>query len=686
MQLLSLRLENFGLFRGVHSFDLIRRSRSQEQRNLTLFVGHNGAGKSTLFRALSLALHGSLALGDKITQAQYNDFLYSRLHRHPEGEKMVVSTQAAVSLSFEYVQSGVSRRVQVARRWPRNGRIVAEHLEVMQDGRLLVMEQAEAQTWINDVFPPGVARLCFFDAEDLDSLASVDSQNPHLGQALQRLLGIDIIQRLQTDLRSYTLRQGGSSMANDWRKKVLTHQAAMEGLDRKLKGLQERAAQIEEEETEHQARLAEQERQLAAAGGLYAARRTMQQERLEIIRQRVQSAQEQMRELAAQLLPFALAPALSRRLSARLTEEAERQRQQAAQSVVQESFSGVKKAIAAEDFWRGLDVGASERRTLQERLNGLLLERADEGITTPLLHPVADTERAQLQGWISQALYVVPEKTQDIGQRLRQWQEEQKTLEIDLRRAPEDEELAPLHAELLRLQTVVADVQRRRALLQEETGGVQYQRLQQEQQMEHAITQLVEAQTSEQEMVLAERSRSVLRAYEALLTRKRLAALEKALVESFNTLCQKEHLLTAASISPEDFTVSLESKDGRTLSLDSFSAGERQLYALALLQAMRQVSGHVLPLLIDTPLARLDAQHRQRLMQDYLPAVSDQVLLFATDAEIDADLMEQVEPQLAHAYRIHFDPDRRESHATEIMQLQVAFASTDNAEETARAV
>ena len=154
------------------------------------------------------------------------------------------------------------------------------------------------------------------------------------------------------------------------------------------------------------------------------------------------------------------------------------------------------------------------------------------------------------------------------------------------------------------------------------------------------------------------------------------------MVRCFNTLCQKEHLLASVTIDPDDFTVALVSADGRGLSLGSFSAGERQLYALSLLQALREVSGRTLPLLVDTPLARLDEHHRERFLHDYLPVASDQILLFATDAEADAKFLAQAEPYLAHAYRLRFDPERGATQETEIKQVDDLFdaAVTDNTE------
>lgn len=670
MQLLSLRVENFGLYRGTHFFDLASPVGGEQAPNLTVFVGHNGAGKSTLFQAIGVALHGAQSLGGKITPIQYNDFLYGHMHRHKEGSKTTVNTEASVALSFGFVQSGIPRRVHVARRWQRNGRAVSETLEVMQDNQLLASEAADAQAWINDLLPPSMARLCFFDAEDLDALAGADQHNPSLGEALQRLLGLDLIQRAQADLRSYIVKQGGSNAVSDLGHVVLAHQTSLETLDRQLAVLNERMEELAEEETAGQAKVAEQERQLAAAGGLFAARRTVQQERLAVMEGEITATQAQIAEQAAHLLPFALAPQLCRRLAARVTDEDTAQREQVAQTLLEERLTQIETQVSGESFWEASSVTPKKRQDLIQRFLDVIGEhRPAVGDRAPLLHHLAAPERVQLQSWISQTLEVVPGQVQQVGERLRGLQEEQRTLELDLQRAPDDAALAPLHAAVLQSQTLLADIQRRRGQLQEEIGGLQYRRTDKDRQMQKAIVTLTAAQAGNTELVLAQRTRSVLRAYEDALTRQRLSALENHLVECFNKLCQKEHLLAAVTIQSDDFTVQLESADGRILQLGSFSAGERQLYALALLQAMREVSDRQLPLLVDTPLARLDAEHRQRLLHEYLPVVSDQVLLFATDAEADAPFLAAARPYLAQAYRLKFDPMRGDTEATPIEQI-----------------
>lgn len=62
---------------------------------------------------------------------------------------------------------------------------------------------------IKELFPPGLASVCFFDAEKLDALSSPDQRNVVLSATRRRLLGLDLVERLDSDLDRYTTLQGG---------------------------------------------------------------------------------------------------------------------------------------------------------------------------------------------------------------------------------------------------------------------------------------------------------------------------------------------------------------------------------------------------------------------------------------------------------------------------------------------
>lgn len=92
---------------------------------------------------------------------------------------------------------------------------------------------------------------------------------------------------------------------------------------------------------------------------------------------------------------------------------------------------------------------------------------------------------------------------------------------------------------------------------------------------------------------------------------------------------------------------------------ERLSAGERQVFAVALLWALGRTSGRPLPVIIDTPLARLDSDHRRLLVERYLPFASHQVLVLSTDTEVDEAAFAALEPAMSHAYRLRYDHARR---------------------------
>ena len=281
VKLLSLTVENIGVFRGRHHFDLgpATEQADGEGRPLTVISGRNGAGKSTLFQALGLALHGSLALGDRVSQETYRKFLLGRLHRGQDATASESSSEGGVALAFVYVRSGRPLRIEVERRWRRAGRGIEETLSVLEDGSPPDVEEAEYQTWLNDFVPPGLAPLCFFDAERLDALATPERHDELLRDIFGRLLGLDLVGRLQEDLKNYTLSRGGGQKVDFWRKEVLQHQADVEVLKAQQEQLKAEAESVDAHRSELEAELAKQERRLASEGGGYAARRAALQEK-----------------------------------------------------------------------------------------------------------------------------------------------------------------------------------------------------------------------------------------------------------------------------------------------------------------------------------------------------------------------------------------------------------------------
>src|SRR5207244_6885097 len=95
--------------------------------------------------------------------------------------------------------------------------------------------------------------------------------------------------------------------------------------------------------------------------------------------------------------------------------------------------------------------------------------------------------------------------------------------------------------------------------------------------------------------------------------------------------------------------------DGHALSRQRLSKGEKQIFAISMLWGLARASARPLPTVIDTPMARLDATHRQHLVERYFPNASHQVVVLSTDTEVDRHYYQLLQPAIARAYHLDYD-------------------------------
>ena len=77
MILKSLTLENFGIYKGIHTVDLT----VSEQKPIILFGGLNGGGKTTFLDALQLVLYGKHARCSNRGHQAFGSYLASTKNR-----------------------------------------------------------------------------------------------------------------------------------------------------------------------------------------------------------------------------------------------------------------------------------------------------------------------------------------------------------------------------------------------------------------------------------------------------------------------------------------------------------------------------------------------------------------------------------------------------------------------------
>lgn len=317
----QLKLTNFGLYEGEHTFDLTPQPQMGFNRPIILFKGQNGAGKTTLMEAIRLCLHGALALGSRVSRAEYEAHLARRIHVPLEPDPK--PTSATLKLELEYTSLGRKHLYTIERSWrvvnstPENTAKIKETLTVLEDGQTPreFTSSGQLETFLRDLIPPSVAEVFFFDGEKLQMLASSETSQHLLADTVKVLLGLHLVEQLQKDLDIYLANQEMSSGL-----KVL--QTQLEALNQEKDSLERKRADLQARQWENQhairmtrQKIDHQDQKIASEGSWYAeqlANLTATQQRLTL---EIEYGRKAAQELANRLLLYVSSQKLNRRVA-----------------------------------------------------------------------------------------------------------------------------------------------------------------------------------------------------------------------------------------------------------------------------------------------------------------------------------------------------------------------------------
>jgi DNA sulfur modification protein DndD len=639
----SVTLQDFGVYAGTTTLDLIPRRREGGSAPVILIGGKNGVGKTTLLEAVRLALYGRRALGARVAQADYDAYLRDRVNRASGSEG------AAVTLEFDYAEAGTIHRYKIRREWATRGRSVVETLDLLKDGAMITsVPREEWHSFLQELIPPGVSQLFFFDGEKISEIAEGSGDDEQLGTAIRSLLGIDLVGRLRVDLGLYIARHqkdDDSAVA-----------ARLEAVNRDIQVADRRVAVLGDEVAElvaqrdSQARAAEQmRRQFVAEGGDAAVQRDQIEAERGEVRRAMAHAEHELRDIANKLLPFAMAPKLTAAFRDALAGAGAGYDVGATTSLLESVGEWRAEGRPAREAKWGTAHWADLEAFLRARTRA-----PDTMADCPAIREVGDGTTAITR--LDEVESVVRPRAADLLSEMDRLATRAGVLETSLDRA--DNASAGLLLDELRLaERRLGATEAMLATRQEEWKLVKGQLVTLEREQKRLLSEQAGSEKAQQRSGLAARAAQALADYEERLLAHKLGQLKSEFVRCFNHLARKENLVVDVEIDPVTFATTLIDRAGNGMAKASLSAGEKQIYAIAMLWALARTSGRPLPMIIDTPLARLDSEHRAKLVERYFPRASHQVILLSTDTEIDEQLLKTLKPSISHSFRLDFDQD-----------------------------
>jgi DNA sulfur modification protein DndD len=638
----KLSIENFGVFGGAHDFILSPHVTKQRSRSITLIGGENGTGKTTWLEAILLCLYGKGVLRLLNKDVDYATYLRSRLHKPINSP--VPSASTSVSLEFDHVHAGKVERFRVRREIKPSGDKAREKLLVFRNEE--PVDDLDSEYWqdfLRELVPPGLCGLFFFDGEKIQRLIDDDLWNVEARNAIEALLGLDIVDRLKADLTIYETKSIEHPGTVQVRTELGKLQGEKERLTEELRKLEARRNELDNALHGVDGRIAEQHQAVMQHGGAYANQRISLEGEQRRVQKESDQIKEDIRDLCAELLPAALVPELCENLRSRLAAEAELTSWQSAEHILERAL------LEARDGAKDPALVAA-LQSVEQRLKR---PASLEGLKP--VHKLSYVDSTRTLGMLDEVQQAVRERARRLHHGYEKTHRALQNVLQQLNRVPSSEVLQPLVQELSSLHEERGRITKERDQLIENERVARHHFDSLVKDEERCLEALTEAGQSDERVQAIAAVRKALAVYRKKLLGDRLRRLASEVRDLFNQLSRKRNLLRTVTIDADTFAFTLQRGPDDVIRRDQLSAGERQLFAVALLWGLARVSGRPLPVIVDTPLGRLDSSHRTNLINKYFPYASHQVVLLSTDTEVDQKYFKDLAPHIAQAYRLQFD-------------------------------
>lgn len=623
-------------------------------RPVVVVGGANGFGKSSILEAFALGLFGRRAISDVgfLTQAgggrgeqrrAYRSTLERNLHR---SERARDEGMCSVSLDFTTADGPVC----VERKWyfEEDGTLIEDEEELLvrlgEDRHLLdTPAGVAAAEWYEEeidrrIMPSGLAPFFVFDGEQVERWAE-RRLTDQVRVAISRMLGIESLRGLVDDLNAY---------ARDRERDGLPEESESDGAQTQVETLEAELRATTAQLDETGSRLAdlrqERERALQHVATLGGGSHADLQDALENEHRLAAEREVRLRELVSVIAehgPALLAGGLLIRTAEAIEGIPRHGGAQLTQDEIEavwERFASMSPTLPDQDraslrdrFLRSFDA-AAEDATDDAHSH---LDRQFRRLVTSRLRSAAAEGKAKVGNAAAAA--------RDATARLAS------ARDAAVDRERRSSQLTAAKADLARLSAAIEAAEAERGSLSRHAEDL---RSRTEPLRELAQRREYQLRVAAPRLRAAARARSLATTVEAHLAEiahGEHRRLGEEVTRSFRALSHKDQL-DRIDIGA-DGKVTLLDASGRDVTDYRLSAGESQLFALALISAVGAIVGDRLPLIVDTPLSRLDTRHRESVL-DMLAQRRSQTILLTHPEEVSARYLTRLSPVLGAALHL----------------------------------
>ena len=680
----SITLGNYRLYEGKN----VIRFKHEDGKPIFLISGENGFGKTTFLHSLIWCLYGRLIteveaeVRRDIANNGYNAFLKSNLNNNvrmkfdaldnatkeqikrrgyssdTEELKHITTYYVAIEFVDVVIPSLPCTSIRVIRSYDMVTE--KEHVDILIDGvRNELTTSIGPEVFINDfILNKDIARFFFFDSEQIVALAETNTstEKRRLCSAYNEVLGVRKYEDLKKNLENVRLRFRKKSSDTQSREKLLGMLDKQEELEQKSVEYKKTLSALELELTQLRKDDETIHLQLMREGNDATSTEIDKIERvIQATKQKDDEYKFQLRQFL-EYAPFAIIGELLKQTRNQIDRDYRlretRNDQLSRNLIVNQITSDMMLMLEQSDF------SSVDRSKLQLMMKEVLDRYRNEVDVDDALLSVSEKEREEflaVYNNLTSTYRTEFERLSDDYRKNKQMLERNSRRLSNIQSKEKDELIKEIRTKKNLVEKEILEKDGLIRKLHEAIGELT---------QEQATTNKLVGELSKKVCLddsdakkdqVAEQLISELSAFLISLKQEKKYSLERRIKSTLNTLMHKEDFIGRVEVvvDGEDMDIVLYSVNGEAINKDSLSKGEQQLYATSILKALVDESGIQFPVFIDSPLQKFDKSHATKIITEFYPQVSKQVVLFPLlYKELTADEYEVMKPLVNATYLI----------------------------------
>lgn len=654
----SITLNNYRLYEGENVIQF----RFDESKNIHLICGENGFGKTTLLHSLLWCLFGRF-VGDMPVFGQEANSSYAAMQKEilnqnaakrfkekatPEITSFIkkngytngyedIKKDSTYSVAICFAEVAIPsipcQKIVVTRSY--DALFQKEDIEILIDGvKNELTDEIGPEVFINDfILNKDIAKLFFFDSEEIVSLADTGTiaERRKLSKAYEEVLGIRKYEDLKSNLEGLRLRYRKKSKDIGLKDELEKLEAEREGVSNELTQLSGSLTELDTTLINLREQDSQLQLQLSREGN------SVKTEELQRIKADIEKCKKDDTEMKSALKQFIdYAPfAISGRLFARAYELAKADHEAIANNNMAIAQNSVLDALSKE--MKGLldmmPMNTESKKDAHTQLEAIIEKYRGHACNRDIQVTLTGDEFAEVEAVYNSLTTTYRIEFETLAETYRK---NKIMLERNVKRLSNiqskesDEVIKTLRDSKNKIEAEIKDNEEKQRQGHIRTGELQLTIETYNKKIKDLGRKISVDDADEAKDKLASELINELDNFLLSLKKSKKSSLELRIKNTLNTLMHKEDFISHVEVELDSDTmdISLFSSDGNVINKNILSKGEKQLYATSILKALVDESGIQFPVFIDSPLQKFDKSHSSKIISEFYPTISKQVILF----------------------------------------------------------